>query len=173
MFTQTLKINTNKCNGCAKHCLLDAAPSTKKKGAYIPTIDGKAYVYFYDQNRIKRAARKHFNKYSTIDQARTIARYCKDYKPKFLTEITQSTNNTNICTGCSLRCTLNTIQTNQGFMPTINNQIIYEHTNAYGDHETTSPRETQEYGLSLAKQIARRCDFYKKQLIKEHSNQTK
>lgn len=161
MFTQTLNLNTNKCNGCAKHCTLGAAPCTKKKGAYIPTINGKAYVYFYDQNRIKRISRKHFDKYRAIDQARTIAQYCKEYNPKTSNTIIPEPS-TNICIGCSLRCKLDTIQTQQGFMPTIDNQIIYEYTNIYGELEKITHHKTPEHIITLAQRISKRCDFHKK-----------
>lgn len=172
MFTQTLKINTNKCNGCAKRCTLDAVPYNKKKGGFLPTINGKVHAYFYDKNRIKRISRKHPNRFQAIDQARTIATYCIDYNPKLSTE-TAPKNNPNVCTGCLLKCELGATQTEQGFMPTIQNRIIHTYINAYGIPESATPRTSFLYALTSAKCIAKRCDFYKKQAVQEKLCNTK
>ena len=48
MFTQEIGLNTNKCNGCNKHCVVSAFYYAKHNTGYLPVIDNKIKTYYID-----------------------------------------------------------------------------------------------------------------------------
>ncbi|MFQ6729769.1 MAG: hypothetical protein ACLRFK_01800 [Alphaproteobacteria bacterium] len=163
MFTQTLGLNTNKCNGCSEHCILGAVPSKRKKEYFMPTIKEKPRGYYYDKNNIRHNLRPQPDKYKAIDTARLISKLCPKYDHHMLTI---STAEPNRCEGCLFRCKLGSIKVNNGFLPKIDNDIIYTYINAYGASKTVIPHPQETSAQELAERIAKRCDFYKKHVKK-------
>jgi ferredoxin len=170
MFSQLLGFNTNKCNGCPKRCEFGAVESKRKKGRFMPTIDSKPYGFYYDKNNIRHNIRPLANKYKTIDTARLIAHTCPKYMAQYSTITATAPNQ---CIGCKSRCELGTIETNQGFMPTIQHKPIFTYINSYGNTENITPHPTQNAAQELTIRIARRCDFYKIPLKSTKKCQTK
>ncbi len=85
-FTQKLKYNISKCDGCEKHCELGytSKPATGMKpndSAFYPTIAGQAIYEFIDQNgrTIKDTSRHSIE--TVIMQARAISKVCDNYNP--------------------------------------------------------------------------------------------
>lgn len=169
MFSQLLGFNTNKCAGCPERCTLGAVEHKRKKGRFIPTIKNKPRGYYYDKNNIRHNIRPYTEIRSAIDIARLISSLCPKYRHQYSTI---SATEPNQCTGCKIRCKLNAIETEQGFMPTIQNNIIHTYTNIHGITENIVPRATQAAAQTLVTRIAKRCDFYKS-CLKETKCQTK
>lgn len=163
MFTQLLGFNTNKCNGCPKHCTLGAVEHKRKKGRFIPTINDEPRGYYYDKNKFRHNIRPYADKKNAIDLARLISSFCPKYRIQYSIV---STTNPNQCRGCKIKCEISTTETDQGFMPTVNNKIIYTCVNAYGITDIIVPRPKQSSAQELAERIVKRCDFYKKPLKK-------
>ena len=163
MFSQILGLNTNKCNGCSEHCILDAEEHHRKKGRFIPTIKGSPRGYYYDKNNIRHNIRPYADKHSAIDLARLIARLCPKYRVQYSTVTTTEPNQ---CTGCTAKCKISAIETEQGFMPTLENKVIDTYINAYGTTDTVTSKPKQEFAQELAERIVKRCDFYKKNIKK-------
>ena len=162
MFSQANKLNTNKCNGCQKHCEIDAVYYSKgRRDGYLPTIYGRPIKYYIDHNGTKRFLHLYRTRYNAIDAAKTITKTCcKYYVPKFSPV---QTNDANTCAGCHKLCKLGTHKTTNGFLPTINNQTIHGYIDAHGILQVSQAHETPQQTIQLAKRIAERCDFYKKQ----------
>lgn len=160
MFTQTSRINTNKCNGCKKHCELDAVFYNKKKQGFLPTISGHVIKYYTDKNGTKHCLHLYATRYNAIDAAKVVIKTCKRYTEKFSTIYT---NDPNTCAGCQKMCKLGTKQEANGILPTINNHTIHGYIDAHGCLQVTQPQQTIASALQIAKRIAERCDFYKKQ----------
>ena len=157
MFTQTLGLNTNRCNGCSEHCTLGTVPSKRKKEYFIPTIKGIPRAYYYDKNNIRHNLRPQPDKNKVIDTARLISSLCPKYNRHHLITETE----TNQCAGCAFKCKLDSTEINGEFIPKIKNTIIYTYINAYGVSKKIIPLPDATSAQELAKRIARRCDFYR------------
>lgn len=160
MFSQTNRLNANKCNGCKKHCEIDAVYYEKKRQGFLPTICGKTIKYYIDTNNTKRFLHLYRSRYNAIDAAKTITRTCTHYVEKFSTV---QSSDANTCTGCNKLCKLGTHKTTNGFLPTINNQTIHGYIDAHGTLQISQQNKNIPQTIQYAKQIAARCDFYKKQ----------
>ena len=91
-FTQETLVNTNRCDGCEKHCKLYYVTVEKESGIghdFYPTIDGKKIETYINENGRKIDAIKYnigFNETANIEEvitkAREIARLCDHYKTR-------------------------------------------------------------------------------------------
>ena len=91
-FTQETLVNTNRCDGCEKHCKLYYVTVEKESGIghdFYPTIDGKKIETYIDENGFKTNAIKYnigLNETANIEKviinAREIARLCDHYKTR-------------------------------------------------------------------------------------------
>lgn len=162
MFTQINQINTNKCNGCKKHCTLEGTFYQKKeKIGFLPKICNKTIIYYIDSENIKRFTRLYKTELAAIDAAYTIVKFCGRYNPK--TSIVTNPTNPNSCTGCIRQCICGAKKQNKQYMPTIQNVVIEQYIDAHGRTQTIKPSEKEITAITDAKHIAARCDFYRKQ----------
>ena len=166
MFTQTNRFNTNKCNGCQRHCTIDAIFYDKHTQGFLPTINGKTIKYYIDKNGTKHSLRLYNTRYNAIDAARSITKSCEHFTEKFSTA-TSSTPNT--CTGCNKLCKFGAKQDINGFLPTINNQTIHGYIDAHGTLQVIQPKKKIIQAIIFARRVAERCDFYKKHKTKEET----
>ena len=91
-FTQETLVNTNRCDGCEKHCKLYYVTVEKESGIghdFYPTIGGKKIETYINENGFKTNAIKYnigFNETANIEKviimAREIARLCDHYKTR-------------------------------------------------------------------------------------------
>ena len=90
-FTQETLVNTNRCDGCEKHCKLYYV-TVEKAGiidAFYPTIGGKKIETYINENGFETDAIKYnigLNETANIEKviikAREIARLCDHYKTR-------------------------------------------------------------------------------------------
>jgi hypothetical protein len=107
MFTQKIGLNTNKCNGCNKLCILGAYYITRGHGKYryLPTKNNKPITYSQDQFGNQRPIRRPYaTAEDAIKAAKNLVQQCKSFKNRKTTQ-QSATAEPDYCIGCSHKCT--------------------------------------------------------------------
>lgn len=160
MFTQKNGFNTNKCNGCEKHCTISAFYYTRRGTGYLPVIDNKIKTYYIDTNNIKHQLHLYKNPHDAMNCAKSLTQMCHSFKDTRTFRQT-TTLDYNVCVGCPKRCMITSQKIQGVFYPKIGTKIIQKYINSYG--ETRTPPifyddfRTKMYAMQ---KIVKLCDHY-------------
>ena len=162
MFTQKIGLNTNKCNGCNKLCILGAYYITRGHGKYryLPTKNNKPITYSQDQFGNQRPIRRPYaTPEDAIKAAKNLVQQCKSYKNRKITPKTQ-TPQFDRCIGCSHHCLFSSQKIQGIFITKIGSKLIKYHINTFGKIPKT-PNFTDEFHAKMyAFKVAKTCDNY-------------
>ena len=162
MFTQIKGINTNKCNGCNKLCILGSYYITRGHGKYryLPTKNNKPITYSQDQFGNQRPIRRPYaTPEDAIKAAKTLVQQCKSFKNRKITPKTQ-TPQFDHCIGCSHHCLFSSQKIQGVFLPKIGTQTIKQYITAYGETKKVPICTDDLYAKKQALKIAKLCDNY-------------
>ena len=162
MFTQESGINTNKCNGCNKHCAASAFYYSKPgTSGYLPVIDNKVKTHYFDSQGNKHNSHLYRTAHDAINCAKTLTKKCPSFKDIRILRQPTTALDYNICTGCPKRCAVSSQKIQGVFYPKIGSKTITKYINSFGETQIPPVYHDDFHAkMHAMHKISKLCDHY-------------
>ncbi len=162
MFTQESGINTNKCNGCNKHCVVSAFYYSKPgTSGYLPVIDNKVKTHYFDSQGNKHNSHLYRTAHDAMNCAKILTKKCPSFKDIRILRQPTTALDYDICTGCPKRCAVSSQKIQGIFYPKIGSKTITKYINTFGETQIPPVYHDDFHAkMHAMHKISKLCDHY-------------